>query len=187
MTLGSLSAQQCEVPTIPLSRRPPLTSRWRAGSLMPRAPASGEADVKRLWQPCKRCLPLPGDPLVGTASGGIGEVGTVHRREGECLELRRQLAAGENLISAEVPEQADALHAAIASPPSPTASPRDVFITKLIIFTRDRPGILLDVSSVVTAETLNIIDVRSETRQVKLRCVPCARTLWEGRACDGSR
>ena len=36
-------------------------------------------------------------------------------------------------------------------------------VVAAIVFTRDRPGMLLTVSAVVTAESSNIIDVHSET------------------------
>ena len=45
-------------------------------------------------------------------------------------------------------------------------SARDLFTTRIIVFTRDRPGVLVDVSTVVTDATDNIIDVLSKTHQV---------------------
>ena len=41
-----------------------------------------------------------------------------------------------------------------------------LFKTKVVVFTKDRPGMLLTVSTAVTANTVNIIDVHSKTREV---------------------
>ena len=109
-----------------------------------------------LWQPCEHCLPLYGDKVVGScakcsasdASSGR-PTGTVHRLEvdvgrpsqiaGDCLELRRQLAAGEALVRGGGLVMEDELSAAL--PPTDRSA---AFGTKVIVFTRDRPGILVD-------------------------------------------
>ena len=48
----------------------------------------------------------------------------------------------------------------------PIAHPAEAFATQIVVFTRDRPGMLVEVSSVVSAASVNIIDVRSRTRQI---------------------
>ena len=152
------------------------------------------ASGARNWRVCTRCLPLPGDALVctthsigidgldGESAGGLGAGAagappektkslTLHRANCECLALRRQMAAGERLIrpTPALTEQYRAKLDAALSPFSPDGSystRRNVYTTKVIVFTTDRPGLLLAVSSVVTAESLNILDVHSKTWEV---------------------
>ena len=137
---------------------------------------------------CTRCLPLPGDPLVCTApasgrqspaaavsaslSGAPSSStappepphGTLHRADCDCLEHRRQLAAGDRQLR-PTPAQQARMHSAIrAHEVGHVYCP--VYATKLIVFTPDRPGMLLTVSSLVTDEVINIINVHSETREV---------------------
>ena len=93
---------------------------------------------------------------------------TLHRANCECLSLRRSMASGERLIrpTPALTEQYRAKLDAALSPFSPDGSHstrRSVYTTKVIVFTTDRPGLLLAVSSVVTAESLNILDVHSKT------------------------
>ena len=128
---------------------------------------------------CTRCLPLPGDPLVlaapstssdrkspaETALSKEGEFvvdndGTLHRAETECLALRRQLASGEQLIRPTPPMQAE-MSKSIQPTVLPGSYDRTVYATKVIVFTRDRPGMLLTVSAAVTAEVVNIVNVRA--------------------------
>ena len=97
---------------------------------------------------------------------------TLHRANCGCLTLRRQMAAGERLIRptpALTEQYREKLDAAL-SPFTPNggtpSSRRDVYTTKVIVFTTDRPGLLLAVSAVVTAESLNILDVHSKTWEV---------------------
>ena len=45
-------------------------------------------------------------------------------------------------------------------------SRRNALSTKIVVFTRDAPGVLLSVSSAVTAHSENIIDVHSDTQAV---------------------
>ena len=130
-----------------------------------------------VWHVCERCLPLPCDDLVAVVEstskniqpatdGRVG--GTLHRAACECLALRRQLAAGERSIrptrglSERYREQ---LGAAIGRTADESAS-EALFKTKVVVFTKDRPGMLLTVSTAVTANTVNIIDVHSKTREV---------------------
>ena len=98
---------------------------------------------------------------------------TLHRANCECLALRRQMAAGERLIRptpALTEQYREKLDAALKpfSPVGDVSRRRDVYTTKVIVFTSDRPGLLLSVSSVVTSETLNILDVHSKTWEVGL-------------------
>jgi len=110
-----------------------------------------------LWRPCEQCLPLYGDKVVGcyVPSGSGRPTGTVHRLEvdsgrpsqiaGDCLELRRQLASGQTLLRGGGLVMEDELSAAL--PPTERSA---VFGTKVIVFTRDRPGILVELSSVIS-------------------------------------
>lgn len=124
---------------------------------------------------CERCLPLPGDDVVftthslPTADEGLARVGgTLHRAGCECLALRRDLAAGERLVrpTARLAQQYREKFDRALRPRAPPGSQREVWATKIIVFTRDRPGLLLTISSCVTEETVNIVNVRSITRQV---------------------
>ena len=54
----------------------------------------------------------------------------------------------------------------MASSRSPPGSQREIWTTKIIVFTRDRPGILVELSQVISLEVVNIIDVRSKTRDI---------------------
>ena len=82
---------------------------------------------------------------VSDALGGSGartptaEVpqGTLHRAECECLVLRRQLATGQQMLrpTAALAERMDA-----AIRPHTVGQNTQVYATKLIVFTRDRPG-----------------------------------------------
>lgn len=132
------------------------------------------------WCICPRCLPLPGDALVCTAPtnanppaavpGGAAAqtppvTGSLHRAECECLDLRRQLAAGEQLIR-PTPIQQTMMADFVTPHDAGRGVARAVYATKIIVFTRDRPGMLLTVSSVVTDVVVNIIDVHSNTREV---------------------
>ena len=147
--------------------------------------ADAAAGAQR-WTVCQRCLPLPGDALVCTTSadsgGGQqqGEDGvetplslTLHRANCECLDLRRELAAGERLIRptpALTEQYREKLDAALRPfhPDGSGSARRDVYTTKVIVFTTDRPGLLLAISAVVTEQTVNILDVHSKTWEVGL-------------------
>ena len=141
------------------------------------ADAAALDDENIAWRVCSRCLPLPGDPLVCTTpadktlstpnadgTSGSSGAGTLHRADCECLDLRRQLASGLKLIRPS-PSNAARMDGNI-QPHTPGGAARKVFATKIIVFTRDRPGMLLTVSAVVTTEVVNIINVKSETREV---------------------
>merc|ERR1719460_2823608 len=91
------------------------------------------------------------------------------------MDLRRDLAAGMRLIrpSPALTEQyREKLDAALRpfSPDGTGSSRRNVYTTKLVVFTTDRPGLLLTVSSVVTAGVHNILEVQLKTREVGLAC-----------------
>ena len=170
--------------TPPAAPRPPLL--METGTLAPgftranpaadadAVASSGGASPAPVWRMCQRCLPLPGDPLVFTSppnaqQGPDGQMGgTLHRAACECLALRRQLAAGERCIrpSAAVSERyRSELDAALCATSTP-GSRKELLTTKVVVFTRDQPGMLLSVSAVVTESSENIIDVHSITRSV---------------------
>ncbi len=119
------------------------------------------------WRPCPLCQPLPGDELVGARavagardegahmwswnSGGDAALGdgTVHRQGAECRALNEELSEGRRLVRG-AGELASGLQ------PESEAS--------IVIFGRDRRGMLVDVSTVVSTVASNILDVSSETR-----------------------
>mmetsp|Transcript_45476 Transcript_45476/g.126133 ORF Transcript_45476/g.126133 Transcript_45476/m.126133 type:complete len:322 (+) Transcript_45476:1467-2432(+) len=115
-----------------------------------------------VWEVCNNCMPLPGDHLIGSMDDPTGARGVVHRDRINCLALRRQLAAGANVVLAK---QAGA---AMAHAVADHAGRRPMLSTKIVVFTRDAPGVLLAVSSVVTENSENIVDVHSETQAVGL-------------------
>jgi hypothetical protein len=129
------------------------------------------------WSVCERCLPLPGDAVactIATRRGDGEALGMLHRANCECLDLRREVAAGGRLIrpSPALAQQYSEKMAGLLRSQAPPgvggvdATRAGVLTTKIIVFTTDRPGLLLAVSAVVTAETLNIIDVVSKTQEV---------------------
>ena len=124
---------------------------------------------------CERCLPLPGDAIAlttrSTSQRGDEDLavgGTLHRAASECLAMRRDLAAGERLVrpTAALEEKYRKKFDDALRPRAPPGGTDEVLATKIIVFTTDRTGLLLTISSVVTLNTVNIVNVRSETRMV---------------------
>ena len=141
------------------------------------------SDTPRQWRVCERCLPLPGDALVCTTCAppleGEAEAAVLslmlHRAACECLDLRRELAQGERLIrpSPSLTEQyRDKLDAALRPFSADGSGSDDVqtYTTKVVVFTTDRPGLLLAVSGVVTSAVRNILEVQLKTWEVGLGC-----------------
>jgi len=125
--------------------------------------SGGDAlDLVSGWSVCENCLPLPGDALIGAAEDASCTSGTVHRDGMACSTLRRQLAAGQQTLLAKH-AQGGLLRRVLKAHLTP-----EMMSAKIVVLTRDRPGILLAVSSVVTAHTVNIVDVHSETQAVGL-------------------
>jgi (p)ppGpp synthase/HD superfamily hydrolase len=134
------------------------------------------SEIAANWHVCERCLPLPCDNLVCTSPAnaqpdGDGRVScTLHRADSECHALRRQLAAGDRGIRptpALGDKYRDKLGAALGRVRDGGESAREaIYKTKVIVFTKDRPGVLLTVSACVTSETVNIVDVHSKTHKV---------------------
>ena len=124
---------------------------------------------------CERCLPLPGDAIAlttrSTSQRGDEDLavgGRLHRAASECLAMRRDLAAGERLVrpTAALEEKYRKKFDDALRPRAPPGGTDEVLATKIIVFTTDRTGLLLTISSVVTLNTVNIVNVRSETRMV---------------------
>jgi (p)ppGpp synthase/HD superfamily hydrolase len=113
----------------------------------------------RVWKVCGACLPLPGDTVVGAVDSRQLE-GTVHRAGCDCRELTRQLGGGRSLATGE--DASVALEQALLDAVSSSTNERGL-VSQIVVFCRDRRGMLLDVSTAVTDEAENIIDVHSET------------------------
>jgi len=122
----------------------------------------GEEGGACVWEVCDNCLPLPGDQLIGSTDDPTGARGVVHRDRVNCLAMRRQLAAGANAVLTK--RAGDAMARAL----SELKAQRGMLSTKIVVFTRDAPGVLLAVSSAVTEHSENIVDVHSETQAVGL-------------------
>ena len=168
-------------------RRPPdetsLRIRVPDASRLVDAEQLMASDTPREWRVCERCLPLPGDALVCTTCAppleGEDEAAVLslmlHRAACECLDLRRELAQGERLIrpSPALTEQyRDKLDAALRPFSADGSGADDVqtYTTKVVVFTTDRPGLLLAVSGVVTSAVRNILEVQLKTWEVGLGC-----------------
>ncbi|MXR35483.1 RelA/SpoT family protein [Craterilacuibacter sinensis] len=97
----------------------------------------------------KCCKPAPPDSVAGFVTKGRGI--SIHRSN--CLTLKRLSAdAPERLISADWGEQKNS-----------------VFPIDLEVSARDRPGLLRDISDVLSREKLNVIAVNTQTRDHKAR------------------
>ncbi|MGL6071129.1 RelA/SpoT family protein [Craterilacuibacter sp.] len=97
----------------------------------------------------KCCKPAPPDAVTGFVTKGRGI--SIHRHS--CLTLKRLAAeAPERLIAADWGEQKNS-----------------VFPIDIEVSARDRPGLLRDISDVLSREKLNVIAVNSQTRDHKAR------------------
>ena len=97
----------------------------------------------------------------GADAGDEGEVmGTVHRAGCDCRELHAALVRGCELVRS-APQLAAALE---GDEGVDTSGRRAGSEASVVIFCRDRRGMLVDLSTVVTAVAWNILDVASETR-----------------------
>ena len=114
------------------------------------------------WQRCPDCYPLPGDTLIGCADGvgdagkaaAIESGGTIHC-DPRCRALHRALRSGGVRVDA-------ASHAALFIEALDRARvPGRGFRTNIVIYCTDRRGMLMDVATAVTAETTDIINVRT--------------------------
>ena len=112
------------------------------------------------WRLCEQCQPVLGDELAGSAFDLSCGAGIVHRADAGCRALQRQLAVGGHTLVSGARAQ-PLLRRYMA--PCDAGGGLAGFLTAVVVFVRDRRGILLDVSMEVTCEALNIIDVHSET------------------------
>jgi len=141
------------------------------------------------WSLCSDCQPLPGDELIGAgdltdpaasiASGEAGEAaaaaaaataateaggggviassGTVHCAFGECPTLAKELESG-GLTLVDAATHRDAFREALEA----KSEPQMGFHASVVVFCKDRRGMLMDVATVVTDEATNIVNVNSE-------------------------
>lgn len=91
----------------------------------------------------KCCQPLPGDPIMGYITQGRGV--SVHHQECEQLQqlLENEPARGIDVSWVEEQQQE--------------------FIVALKVRAMDRPGLLHDITSILSHEKMNVIDVRSQS------------------------
>ena len=81
----------------------------------------------------------------------------MHRRGCDCHQLHAELVRGRQLVRS-VPQLAQVLQQDVD-----TSGRRVGSEASVVIFCRDRRGMLVDVSTVVTGAAYNILDVNSET------------------------
>ncbi|HAK88396.1 MAG: GTP pyrophosphokinase [Nitrospirae bacterium GWB2_47_37] len=93
-----------------------------------------------LYHVAKCCFPVPGDNIVGFITKGKGV--TIHRRE--CDNIERSAVDGERLIEVEWSHDSD-----ITSP------------TRLYIETMDKPGILANLSALISSVDVNISSLKA--------------------------
>jgi len=91
----------------------------------------------------KCCQPLPGDPIMGYITQGRGV--SVHHKECEQLQqlLENEPARGIDVSWVEEQQQE--------------------FIVALKVRAMDRPGLLHDITSILSHEKMNVVDVRSKS------------------------
>ncbi len=99
-----------------------------------------------LYHTAKCCYPVPGDNLVGFVT--IGKGVTVHRRD--CANLERLVVEDARLVGVEWQSAADA-----------TANAR------LFVETIDKPGILANLSALISSVNININHLEVTTTQDK--------------------
>ncbi len=93
-----------------------------------------------LYHVAKCCFPVPGDNIAGFITKGKGV--TIHRRE--CANLERLAVDGERLIEVQWSQDSD-----ITSP------------TRLYIETMDKPGILANLSALISSADVNISSLKA--------------------------
>jgi GTP pyrophosphokinase len=99
-----------------------------------------------LYHVAKCCFPVPGDRIVGFITKGKGV--TIHRRE--CNALERLAVDSERLIEVEWSRDAD-----ITSQ------------TRLFVESLDKPGILANLSSLISAAEVNISSLKANSTHDK--------------------
>ncbi|MGE5238171.1 MAG: RelA/SpoT family protein [Chloroflexota bacterium] len=94
----------------------------------------------------KCCFPVPGDSVVGFITRGKGV--TIHRKE--CINLERLSVDAERLIEVDWTQDGDATSPA-----------------KLHIEGMDKPGLLADLSALISAASVNISSVKADSTRDK--------------------
>jgi guanosine-3',5'-bis(diphosphate) 3'-pyrophosphohydrolase len=97
-----------------------------------------------LYHTAKCCYPIPGDNLVGFVTVGKGV--TIHRRD--CANLERLVVEDARLVDVEWQSSADA-----------TAN------AKLHVETIDKPGILANLSALISSVNINITHLEATSTQ----------------------
>lgn len=88
------------------------------------------------------CLPVPGDDIVGFVSRGRGL--TIHRRK--CSNIRNEMEKGERIVDVTWSEEKERL-----------------YITEIEVRTLDRTGLLNDITSIISAAGLNVVEFNSKS------------------------
>jgi GTP pyrophosphokinase len=99
-----------------------------------------------LYHTAKCCFPVPGDKLVGFVTRGRGA--TIHRQD--CLNLERLAIDDARLVDVEWKSAGDATSPA-----------------KLFVETVDRPGILANLSALISSVNVNISHVEARSTEDK--------------------
>ncbi len=97
-----------------------------------------------LYHTARCCYPVPGDPLVGFVTRGKGV--TIHRRD--CPNLERLAVDDARLVEVDWVSGGDATST-----------------TKLFIETMDRPGMLANLSTLISSMNVNITHLEASSTQ----------------------
>jgi GTP pyrophosphokinase len=130
-------------------KAPPAAADEKAIVRKPRAQPGGILVVgvdKLLTVPAKCCKPVPPDPIIGFVSRGRGV--TIHRKS--CGNVRR--LAAERLVAADWGMSADA-----------------TFPVDIVIEANDRPGLLRDITEILSRERINVTATHSTSRDAAAR------------------
>lgn len=99
-----------------------------------------------LYHTAKCCFPIPGDTLVGFVTRGKGV--TIHRRD--CSNLERLAIDDGRVVDVEWKPEGETTSTA-----------------KLLVETVDRPGMIADLSSLISSVNVNISHLEANTTQDK--------------------
>ena len=135
-TALSLERAKTEPEEPPVPSSVPLQRKRRAPSGIS---LDGVEDILGTRAAC--CNPVPGDPVIGFISRGHGL--TIHRRD--CRQVRSQ--ERERLVEIDW---------------GPAAG--ETFLADMLILADDRPGLLRDISGLVSENGVNVTAARAEAR-----------------------
>ena len=150
-----VSLERREPLAIPTEWRPAYTRRDESdGGGSGALPRAGDAASSGGLQLCRHCQPIPGDPLAEA-------LGLIHRADAECSLIPPPAAEPGATPAAVSGDDARALLA--RARPAADRGEETEHEVSIVVFCTDRRGMLLDLSSIVTQEASNIVDVHSET------------------------